>query len=811
MTGRTRFGAAFTLPNAVLQNRDNSLCPPGHIQVKRAMGHPRHGKPPTFLRQGLLIVLPVFVLAALGLFSLRQDRRLGEEDARERAQELVQRLGANLGTSAALHLNEFPVLAPLWRELHCRGLSAWPESEAAREWDSRREGAEARAEEWSSRYLGMAPEEVLFEPVQVLADGQLTGWPFEWDSVPEPPAWRAELQHEQSAAWQAAQLAETSQASSQEIQQAWQAFLDTTPPPDAQVNAQFALLRWQTRTNTTGQAVEQLCQFARRHAKAKTEGGLPIPAVAFALAARQVEAEGLNEPLFEILRDLVFTAPSTLTPVLLEQAKQMAQRASPEVQASRDALEQCWQHQERFRALMRKIRQRQSLAGQVTTNLWVDALSNRWLVVLGPRQAHQVVPPAAGATGGAEPLRQIRFFPKAIAEQAVREALRQAQAVVPPSFGVRAELEGAEVPLPPLIGGAAVKAGAPLLASMSGRLSLPVVERARGLTPTNPPPVESDLFPEGPAFALTVHLSDPAAFYARQTQRSLWFGALIIAVAAAAVIGYIRARRAFLQERQLNELKTNFVSSVSHELRAPIASVRLMAESLERGKVSDTARQTEYFRMIGQECRRLSSLVANVLDFSRIEQGRKEYELEPTDLVELVRETVKLMAPHAAEREIALREEMGNLEQLAGRHPELDGHAVQQALVNLIDNAFKHSPKNSVVRVGLEFAPGGVARCASAPAASGQREQADPAGAPADQPGRWRLWVQDEGPGIPAAEHERIFERFYRLGSELRRDTPGVGIGLSIVKHIVDAHQGSVRVDSAPGQGSRFIMEFPAS
>src|ERR1700724_2177889 len=97
-------------------------------------------------------------------------------------------------------------------------------------------------------------------------------------------------------------------------------------------------------------------------------------------------------------------------------------------------------------------------------------------------------------------------------------------------------------------------------------------------------------------------------------------------------------------------MKSNFVSSVSHELRAPIASVRLLAESLERGKILEAPKQHEYFRFIGQECRRLSSLIENVLDFSRIEQGRKQYEFEPTDLIALTRRTVKLMEAEAAEK-----------------------------------------------------------------------------------------------------------------------------------------------------------------
>src|SRR5207248_4987095 len=105
---------------------------------------------------------------------------------------------------------------------------------------------------------------------------------------------------------------------------------------------------------------------------------------------------------------------------------------------------------------------------------------------------------------------------------------------------------------------------------------------------------------------------------------------------------------------RLAEMKSNFVSSVSHELRAPIASIRLMAEGLERGKISEPAKQHEYFRFMVQECRRLSSMIQNVLDFARIEQGRKQYEFEPVDVAALVEQTVKLMEPYAAERGVRL-------------------------------------------------------------------------------------------------------------------------------------------------------------
>jgi signal transduction histidine kinase len=296
---------------------------------------------------------------------------------------------------------------------------------------------------------------------------------------------------------------------------------------------------------------------------------------------------------------------------------------------------------------------------------------------------------------------------------------------------------------------------------------------------------------------------------------------LIIGSALAAVVGLIAARRAFRRQVDLNTAKSNFVSSVSHELRAPIASVRLMAESLERGAIHDSGRQKEYFHLMGQECRRLSALIANVLDFARIEQGRKQYEFEPTDMVALVRSTVTLMEPYAAEKSVKLvletspstpcrrrgdetHSQPGALSTERGVGGEklespdvvsciefnVDGRAIQQALVNLIDNAIKHTRSGQTVEVGMKMR--------------------DATGANGGEAGpRLCIFVADSGPGIPAEDHERIFERFYRRGSELRRETQGVGIGLSIVKHIVEAHGGRILLESAPGRGSRFTIELP--
>jgi signal transduction histidine kinase len=322
--------------------------------------------------------------------------------------------------------------------------------------------------------------------------------------------------------------------------------------------------------------------------------------------------------------------------------------------------------------------------------------------------------------------------------------------------------------------------------------------------------------------SVEVGLTNPAAWFRALRRRQALVAAALLGAVGAGLAAAWALRRSLLKQLALNSQKSNFVSSVSHELRAPIASVRLLAESLERGTVQEPAQQREYFRFIGQECRRLSALIENVLDFARIEQGRKQYEFEPTDLRTLVATTVRLMEPMAAEKGVRIEaagtsqgnggESQGNLAEEptrafshspdkhspdlgAGFEVVVDGRAIQQSLVNLLDNAIKHSPAGAVVGVGLEV------------------RNASPASA--DHPPssihhpRLLLSVSDHGPGIPASEHARIFERFHRLGSELRRETQGVGIGLSIVKHIIEAHGGRVRVESEPGKGSRFTIELP--
>ena len=153
-------------------------------------------------------------------------------------------------------------------------------------------------------------------------------------------------------------------------------------------------------------------------------------------------------------------------------------------------------------------------------------------------------------------------------------------------------------------------------------------------------------------FTLAIDLRKPDLLYAPYRRRLLLMQWLIFTAVAAALLGLWRLWHTYRDQTRLNEMKSNLVSSVSHELRAPIAAVRLMAESLESGRVDGAEKQKDYYRLIVRECRRLSSLVENVLDFSRIDQGRKQYHREPLDALALLRHTVMLMEPGAAERRV---------------------------------------------------------------------------------------------------------------------------------------------------------------
>lgn len=230
------------------------------------------------------------------------------------------------------------------------------------------------------------------------------------------------------------------------------------------------------------------------------------------------------------------------------------------------------------------------------------------------------------------------------------------------------------------------------------------------------------------------------------------------------------------REAHLAKLKSDFVANVSHELKTPLALIRLFSETLELGRVPSAEKAQEYYRVINKESQRLTQLINNILDFSRIDAGRKEYRFARTDAARIVDEVLDAYRFQIEQQGFTL--EVGVAEDL----PEVEGdkEALGQALINLVNNALKYSRDEKHLRVDL-------------------RRDGE----------RLLLSVTDRGIGVPKGEQRKIFEKFYRAENSLVHDTKGSGLGLALVQHIMEAHRGSVEVQSAPGKGSTFTLVLP--
>ena len=779
------------------------------LQARRKLReHPELARPdkrrplPAFFWQAVLILLPVTLMSGFGFWAILRERNAVEHEAQQRAREIFQVLPGEFGRIAASRLTQFDGPKGGWFQYLQWALVPWPEDKNRKQWLADTNESQIISNNLAALHLAFPDWKEGSVPLVdfwLNTNGDL---PFEFQSPPRPPAWLTTLSAEQHQAWAVLQ---TAAYASESLSNLVKAFRQTQPPPSALAGAEFMQLRAKLPALAVTNAINQLLRFADRHYDHISETGVPLKTLALAEALKLARDGGLTGKIWESLQSEV-SSPSALTPILLDEtARSVANDAqlTAAVKAMRILLADKLAQAE----LAEAVQQTGKLNGITTTNLWLDAMGRRWFCVLSPSASQNNAIISNRPVSTITRITRVACYPQSLVARGFADAFKDAKISLPDYFSLSLQLEGEPIPLPSAwsrLGNG--KPSGDILAEaqfqMSQRAGTTIHDSDSGqegrnalfLAMPESRQAGKNIFfeemPSHPKFSMQIRLTDRSLLYAKQRQLQFIFGALIAASAVAALIGFIAAYRAFRREQQLGEMKSNFVSSVSHELRAPIASVRLMAENLERGKISEPAKQGEYFRFIVQECRRLSSLIENVLDFSRIEQGRKQYEFEPTNLVALVETTVKLMEPYAKEKGVKL--ETSNIQ-----HPTsntelcVDGRAIQQALVNLIDNAVKHSSKGETVTVGLEINNGGDMATIN------------------HQPSTINLSVADHGPGIPAAEQEKIFERFYRLGSELRRETQGVGIGLSIVKHIAAAHGGRVRVESEVGKGSRFIIELP--
>jgi signal transduction histidine kinase len=249
-------------------------------------------------------------------------------------------------------------------------------------------------------------------------------------------------------------------------------------------------------------------------------------------------------------------------------------------------------------------------------------------------------------------------------------------------------------------------------------------------------------------------------------------GMLVLAIAGGLLFAYRISRR----EMEIARLKADFVTHVSHDLKTPLSLIRMYAETLEMGRVADGAKQQEYYRIITQESERLSQLIENFLDFSRIEEGKRPFHFHPCEVGPLVDQTVE-----------AFRYQLDRLGfkldvEIQPDMPEvrLDPDAFRQALANVVDNAIKYSPDRKLIRVEAKVWDGEL-----------------------------RTSVADHGIGIAPEDMPRIFEKFYRVTRGEGSSSRGTGLGLTLARHLVEAHGGRVAVESTQGEGSTVTLIIP--
>jgi signal transduction histidine kinase len=247
--------------------------------------------------------------------------------------------------------------------------------------------------------------------------------------------------------------------------------------------------------------------------------------------------------------------------------------------------------------------------------------------------------------------------------------------------------------------------------------------------------------------------------------------ALFVIAAGLLMVTLIQLRR----QQELARMRTEFVSGVSHELRTPLAQIRWFAELLHLGRLRTEDERERSAGIIDQEARRLTYLVENVLNFSRAEKGSNRVSLSPSDLDHEIADVLELFAPLARARQMSVESRLD-----AGAVVQLDRDALRQIMLNLLDNAVKYGPAGQTITVGSEIA--------------GDRA---------------RVWVEDQGPGIPNDERVRVWEPYVRLKRDVDSATGGSGIGLSVVRELVAMQGGRARAESAPGGGARLVIEFP--
>jgi len=265
--------------------------------------------------------------------------------------------------------------------------------------------------------------------------------------------------------------------------------------------------------------------------------------------------------------------------------------------------------------------------------------------------------------------------------------------------------------------------------------------------------------------------------FGRQKQDYV-FGTLILALVATTIIGTIGTLVVLYREAYVSRLQTDFVNKVSHDLRTPLTSIRMFVETLQLGRLEDPARQKEALDIISSETERLSALITRLLEWARMESGKRSFDFRRQPVGPIVDDALRAVEPQRLQTGAQV------IRTLAPGLPQIyvDRDALADVLVDLLQNAFKYTGPEKRISV--------LAR-STGPSVE--------------------IVVEDNGPGIPGADQKRIFDKFYRGKDPLERTIEGSGLGLSMVKHILKAHGGKVSVKSELGKGAAFTVLLPAS
>ncbi|MCK4432035.1 MAG: HAMP domain-containing histidine kinase, partial [Candidatus Aminicenantes bacterium] len=249
----------------------------------------------------------------------------------------------------------------------------------------------------------------------------------------------------------------------------------------------------------------------------------------------------------------------------------------------------------------------------------------------------------------------------------------------------------------------------------------------------------------------------------------------ILTILVLLTFGTVLVVRTIAHEMEVLRIKSDFVSSVSHEFKTPITSIKVLIERLQQGKVKSSHKKKEYYSVISQDADKLSSLVRNILDFSKVEEGQKEYIFQETDVTHLIKDEIENFR-----RDIYAGIKIES--QISRNIPRLyvDRAAFSLALNNLLENAVKFSLGKKEIFVKVTKDAENII-----------------------------IEIEDKGMGISSSDMDKIFDKFYQGKSAAQQSIRGTGLGLTLVKHVMDAHEGKVLVKSKIGQGSTFSLVFP--